>query len=850
MNKKSFLHAIIFSLIFAAGAADRSVAQEEWPVLRHYDQEHLLNISLPVGGIGTGTVGIGGRGELRDIAIMNRPAIGQRTTFAARHQNQEPFFAIYVKPKGDVSTVRALIGPAHASEYNDADGVPCNHHGLPRFSSACFDAAYPLGQVSLSDDKLPVSIRLKAFNPFIPGDVPASSIPIAVLKYEVTNHSAVDAEVSICGVMRNFIGFEPGGRPKNNINTYREGESFRGIYMTTDGIAPDATGYGTVALVTTETSNVTFRRSSTDDAWSNAILNFWDDFSDDGRLTDMEKLVDDNPMASLAAMKTIAAGETSTFTFYITWHFPNRIAWAKDNAVVGNHYTTVYANAWDVLDKEVPRMGELEKRTLNFVNAFVQSSFPDEVKEAALFTLAHLRSQNVFRIASGHLMGWEGIDKVSGKGYGSCTHVWNYETATSFLFGELSRTMRDVEFNYSLDSAGLMSFRAKLPLAFASEWKAAAADGQMGTVMRLYRDYLLSGDRAFLSAYWTRVKLALSFAWVKGGWDADQDGVMEGCQHNTMDVEYYGPNPQMQFWYLGALRAGEEMAKVMKDKDFEARCRRLFENGSRWTDENMFNGEYYIQKIMPAKSREDIYPGLIVGMGAKDVTNPLYQLGEGCLVDQLVGQYMAHVLGLGYLAKPDNIRKTYQTIMKYNYVPDFTGVFNNMRSYVMGDESGLIMGSWPKGRLEIPFPYFSEVMTGYEYVAAIGMLYVGERENGLKCIGSIRSRFDGLKRNPFDDPEYGHFYSRAMASWSSVLAVSGFHYSGAERSMEFTAVPGSYFWSNGYAWGSCRVAENDVHLQVLGGSLALERFRLSDGRVSKFKTAVINEGETRIIKMK
>jgi uncharacterized protein (DUF608 family) len=552
-------------------------------------------------------------------------------------------------------------------------------------------------------------------------------------------------------------------------------------------------------------------------------------------------------MASLAAKKSIPAKATETFTFYITWHFPNRQSW-DGKEWVGNHYTTVYSDAWDVLDKETAKIPALEKKTIEFVRAFLSSDFPDEVKESALFTLAHLRSQTVFRIPSGHLMGWEGsFNTPSGGGTGSCTHVWNYETATSYLFGELARTMRDVEYNYALDSTGLMSFRANLPLSKASERKQAAADGQMGTIIRFYRDYLLSGDHEFLKNNWDKVKLSLSFAWIKGGWDADQDGVMEGCQHNTMDVEYYGPNPQMEFWYLGALRAAEEMAKVMKDKVFEQKCRTLFLNGSKWTDENLFNGEYYIQKIMPPKSRDEIAPSLIIGMGSRDVTRPIYQLGEGCLVDQLVGQYMAFVCGLGYLATPQNIDKTFQSIMKYNYVPDFSVVFNHMRSYVMGKEAGLIMASWPKGRISRPFPYFSEVMTGYEYVAAIGMLYVGQTDDGLRCIKSIRDRFDGEKRNPFDDPEYGHFYARAMASWSSVMALSGFHYSGADKSIEFTAKPGTYFWSNGYSWGTCKVENNAVQLQVLKGIVTLDKFRLSDGREKKLKNLTVKEGETQII---
>ncbi|SVD42236.1 uncharacterized protein METZ01_LOCUS395090, partial [marine metagenome] len=45
-----------------------------WPVLKTYDRDHLARIALPLGGIGTGTVSLGGRGDLRDWEIVNRPA--------------------------------------------------------------------------------------------------------------------------------------------------------------------------------------------------------------------------------------------------------------------------------------------------------------------------------------------------------------------------------------------------------------------------------------------------------------------------------------------------------------------------------------------------------------------------------------------------------------------------------------------------------------------------------------------------------------------------------------------------------------------------------------------------------
>ncbi|WP_071135361.1 GH116 family glycosyl-hydrolase [Millionella massiliensis] len=848
-TKKRLLVLLGASSILSAGASNWTPA--EWPVLKHYDSEHLYQVALPLGGIGTGNVSLGGRGELRDWEIMNVPGKRYSTVTTG---NNAPFFAIYMKPEGGASTTSLLEGPLYSQEYMHYEGRPVNHHGFPRFANASFDAAYPFGQVNLSDPQLPATVRIKGFNPLVPGDADASGMPIAVLAYEVTNTGDTPMTVSICGSMRNFVGkdgskfyndwkgdYIPTGADRNN-NEYRESDGLKGIYLYSEGVDPQDPAWGTIALTTDDTDGqVSYRTSSKADAWNNAILNFWDDFSDDGIMTEREKAPEPDPMASLAVSKTIAPHQSETFVFYLTWNFPNRKAWSP--TVVGNYYSTQYADAWDAARKIVPQLSELEDETLMFVRALLESTYPEVIKEAALFNLCALRSQTVFRLPSGHLMGWEGIMDRFGSCQGSCTHVWNYEVATPFLFGDLARTMRDVEFNYATRPDGLMNFRAALPLANAASGGAAAADGQMGCIMKVYREWQLSGDQEFLKQYWEPVKRVLSFAWVEKGWDGNQDGVMEGCQHNTMDVNYYGPNPQMGFWYMGALRAAEEMAKAMNDKEFARKCRKLFEQGSQWMDENLFNGEYYEHRITDPETFE------FIDTTAADVQIPDFQLGRGCLVDQLVGQYMAHICGLGYLGNKEHIQTTLHSIMKYNFVPDFSRHFNNMRSYVMGNEAGLLMGSWPHGRLEVPFPYFAEVMTGFEYTAAAGMIYEGMSDDALTCIQAIRDRFDGAKRNPFNEPECGYHYARSMASWASLIAWSDFRYSGVEGRMHFTATPGTYFWSNGYAWGTCRITENDATLTVLKGDLNIGGGLTVGDRTVKSKTKQLTAGQSQTYKL-
>jgi non-lysosomal glucosylceramidase len=829
-----------------------SHADRGWPILTRYDQDHLARIALPLGGIGTGTVSLGGRGNLHDWEIVNRPAKG--------FTPPNCFFALYVQPADGPAVTRALEGALHP-HYEGSSGSTAANHGLPRFRSCSFAAAYPFGQVILADPDVPLDVRIEAFNPLIPADAERSGIPVAILRFVLSNPTDRPIVAAVCGSLQNFIGTDgTAGAPSRNVNRFQRvegGAPLQGLALASEGVDPGAEQFGTMALATTAREGVTYRTAWAQLSWGNTLLDFWDDFSDDGALEERAAGDADAPVASLAAKLSIPARTTESITFLLSWHFPNRQSWTPGGSgawlslgacengapTIGNYYTTRYADAWDVAARTAAALPDLERQTLQFVEIFCASDLPEVVKEAALYNLSTLRSQTCFRTPDGRFYGWEGCHDRHGSCYGSCTHVWNYEQASAFLFGELACSMREIEFGHATGDDGFMNFRVHLPLEHALGWGLAAADGQMGCIMKLYRDWQLSGDDGMLRGLWPRARAALEFCWIPGGWDADRDGVMEGCQHNTMDVEYYGPNPQMGFWYLGALRASEEMARYLGEEAFAAGCRDLYERGSRWLDANLFNGDYYEHEIRPPRDAAAIAPGLRHhSMGTADLSNPDLQLGAGCLVDQLVGQYMAHVCGLGYLADPARIQRTLESIVRYNFKTSLYGHFNHMRSFALNDESALLMASYPKGRRPTrPFPYFTEVMTGFEYAAAVHMLYEGQVDAGLRSIGAIRARYDGRRRSPFDEAECGHHYARAMASWAAVLALSGFQYSGVTQSMTFAAPeqPAQVFWSNGYAWGSCTRTPSpdgvDVALTVLHGRLSLRRLAIAGVGAAEFE---------------
>jgi uncharacterized protein (DUF608 family) len=834
----------------------------EWPVLKTYSGKYINEVAMPLGGIGTGTVSIGGRGDLRDWEIMNRGALGYLPAFKFVPPTiaNGPFFALYFKEQNKEAAVKVLEGPVPIEEYYGDWGADAVNSGFPRFEETTFSVAYPLAQVNFKHKDVPVDVRLEAFNPLVMGNAEKSGIPVAVLRYVITNTTDKPIETSVVGMVPNYIGVDGwSGKPKDNYNDYKESNGVKGLYMYSDGVDKTDVNWGTMALTTTSQGDISYRTSWARLAWNWTFREFWDDFIADGKLNDHPESrkttdsdgkttfigghnVTDNgkittPPATLAVKQLLQPGESKEVTFMLTWHFPNRRGWDSGNGgldgneIVGNYYTTQYDNAWDVAEKTLAHFESLETETVDFVKTLVDSDIPKVLKEAGLFNLNNLRSQTVFRTADGLPFGWEGTgsikgtkigaDRSSGWGFGTCTHVWNYESTTPFVFGDLATKFREVEFLHSVNNDGGQSFRVGFPIKEKGKsFGARAADGQMGTLIKVYRDWQLSGDDQKLKEMWPNIKKSMAFAWT-GIWDTDKDGVMEGEQHNTMDIAYRGPNPQMAAWYLGALKASEKMALYLNDKEFALECKTLFDKGSKWIDANIFNGEYYEQHIPE---------------GATKVA----QLGKGCLVDQLVGQYLAHTAGLGYVLDKNNVQTTLKSIMKYNHIDNFNEHFNTFRSFGLGNEAGLVMATYPKGeKLDFPFPYYTEIMTGFEYSTGAHMIYEGQVENGLQVFKDIRDRYDGFKRNPFNEGEYGHRYSRAMAAWAGILAYTGFNYSAVDKSMTFNAQNGTYFWSNGYLYGTVNISGSDsqkeVTLTVKNGELELESFSLKGLKAVKFK---------------
>lgn len=822
-----------------------STQPEETGFPRVYTGRRLGRISCPLGGIGTGGIGLGGRGNLQDWQIFNRPDTGN---------NQELTLPSLWVQTADAPAYSVVLERRYLPPYDTGENGfwPGAVPGLPRLAEAKFFSSFPLSRIEFEDRDCPVNVALEAFSPFQPLDADASGLPCAVLTYEIHNPGRTTAEAVVAWSISNPVG----GSDKRK-NEQRSASGINGVLMTNPSLAADDPMQGSFVLAALPadggSAEVLPRWKATG---SDGTQHFWfDEFTETGSLGKPQESL--SPVGSVSIRQRIPAGATRSFRFLLAWHFPNRTpercGWdapaGKGKALIGNYYCTRFHDAWAVAEHVAAHLPELEQKTRAFVAALKRSTLPDAVKDAATANLSTLVSNTGFRIADGSFHGFEGCGDKAGLGSGSCTHVWNYEMVTQFLFPSLARSMREISFGYATDEEGHMDFRHKLPLGF-EHWGAAAADGQMGQIVKLYLDWVHSGDNDWLRRQWPAAKRALAYAWRPGGWDERKSGVMDGVQHNTYDVEFYGPNSMCSSWYLAALRAMARMAEAMGERALAADCNRMFDQGSRWIDANLFNGEYYVQQIRGVPE-DKVASRLRQGYGSKDTVHPQFQIGGGCFVDQLIGQNMATLAGLGDLFDPAHIRKTLASIQRYNYKRSLARHATLNRVYALNDEAGLVICDYTKGgRPEVPLFYFSEVWSGLEYSVAALMMSYGMVDEGVEYYRNSRNRYDGEKANPYDEPEYGRHYTRPMASWAAIPVLSGFRYDARTRRMSLAPKINmsrfQCFWSAPSAWGSFELTPHAVTVAPVTGSITLKELSVAPfpaGAPGKLK---VTSGNTEI----
>jgi uncharacterized protein (DUF608 family) len=801
-----------------------------------YKGEHLDQVAFPMGGIGAGMICLEGSGALTNVSVKNQPRV----------QNEPGMFAA-ISLGGPEKIARVVEGPVPKWKLYErrhaCSGTGPMGAGLPRFRQATFRAHFPFGRVELEDSALPISARITGWSPFEPGDADNSSLPVAGLEYTFTHNGHEELDAVFSFNIRNFLPvlmdeWQGGPEPERGARQIPGGLVLYG------GAWPDKNEEESWFSAAVDDPGVKVNLAWFRGSWFDPLTMAWRDV-EQGAAYDRAVPAEGKPPtgASLFVPFHLVPGASKTIRLRLAWYSP-RTRIRKDlpppsaPSKPGDYYQPWYGGRFASIDELSAYWAEnytdLRRRTQRFSDCFFDTTLPQEAVEAAAANLGILKSPTVLRQTDGRLYGWEGCDEDEAQGEGTCTHVWNYAQAIAHLFPSLERTLRETEFTVGQDEHGHQNFRVALPIQPSAHDFFAAADGQLGGIMKVHREWRISGDTEWLRRLWPSVRTSLGYCIAT--WDPDRKGLPVEPQHNTYDIEFWGPGGMISSFYVGALKAAADMGHALGD-DVGA-YEDLHAKASARIGAELYNGEYYYQRVewkglrATAGENSKSYGGNY-SKEANDLLEregPKYQYGTGCLSDGVLGSWLALVCGVGQVLETDKVRSHLTAVHRHNFKSDLSQHANPQRpTYANGSEGGLLLCSWPRGGMpSLPFVYSNEVWTGIEYQAASHMIMMGLPAEGLEIVRACRARYDGKARNPFDEYEWGHWYARAMASYALIQALSGARYDAVDGVLHLQpAMTGDFrsFISTATGYGTVGVADGKPFVHAVSGAIAVKELR-------------------------
>lgn len=794
----------------------------------------MRHVAMPLGGIGTGTVAICADGGLRQWQLQN----------AGNHRGDLPysFFALRVNqvepPSNTVVVLQAPSPQAEPTPLVTDDHIPAWQrelvaaHGV---QETTFRGLYPFADLDYHDDRLPVAVSMEAFNPLIPLDVERSSLPAALFTFTLTNTGRVPVHAWLGAAVQNPVGHDgttavDGVRARGyggNTNRVRREPGWSSLVMENPSADPAAAGAGQVVLTVDSPGAAALPQ------WSRPgeFMSFLGGRAIFGAAP--AGWAHSGPSApgqtcngGLVAPVALDPGQSAQVRVCLAWYFPNRYAdfvqfgppnpqWGPTRFWLGNAYATRFADAIDVAATVRRQWTELREASLMWADTLRDSSLSPTEAEHLAAQASILRSPSCFQAADGAFFGFEGVlgastamwsGDVGGSCPLNCTHVWNYVQAVAALFPELERSMRATEFGVMQAPQGYLPHRVIAPTYLRQLWDLPiggpvepALDGMLGSVLKTYREVRQGSGEDH------RPNLLRLLAHIRRTWDPEGTGVLRGIQPSTHDIDLNGLNPFMGTLWLAALRATQELTG-------DASWGELFAKGSALYDAELFNGEYFEQKP----------------------ESPDHQWATGCLADQLIGQWWAHQLGLGHLLPRDHVRSALRAIVRHNLRTGFDGFDHPYRVFADGDDTGLLMCTWPRGgRPEVPTRYCDEVWTGSEYQVAAHCLWEGLDQEAEAILDGLWRRYDGTRRNPYNHIECGDHYVRAMAGWSVLQAKAGATWDARTRTLT-VAARGHGRWPLllPTGWGRLVRDASGVHVTCTAGSMDIAEIVLTPGQGS------------------
>lgn len=720
-------------------------------------REHKPRSGMALGGIGTGGFELRQDGTFYNWHIFNNKPFGTGSAVSFNHDSML-FFVVRYQEQGRNPQMKLL----QIDEGHEVASIPSHIYTFPWLTGIDridYEASYPFTKIRFSDADMPFVIELEAFTPFIPHDVKNSSLPAAIFNFTIVSKAKRPVDVMLLCSMRNGIGYDVD--TKRFASRVVHGRGMKVIEMGTDMLDPTHSSAGTQALASLSSDSTYYVGWSHRHPYYETVIRSSKlPNKDDTEGRNFAKhpkhekpLACGDMLSSIAVSRRLKTEESFDHTFLVAWNLPNlyagltpkeeRSGKKPERRIEGYYYSNFFDTATDVATYVKGNLEKLTERTRAFHDNFFDSSLPsyalDQVNSQlnTFVTSAWLTKAFDFGIQ-------EGLTPQSPFGPLATIDVALYGSfSTAALFPELDKAMmrahkrlqrktgeicHGIGRNFSMfDTAEGVTGRLDLPSQY---------------VILALRAYLWTGDMVYLKEMWPSVKKALNYVLRERDANGDLLPDMGGSMCTYDNFPMYGAAAYVASLWLAALRYAVDAARALGDTKSATRYADVLGKGEAVFEEKLWNGSYY-----------RLY---------NDEGGPRGDMDEGCLTDQIIGQWTTHFVGFESLLKPTHVRRALREVMAMAYRRDY----------------GLLNCRWPadKWLQDVPETCWSDqantCWTGVELAFASFLIYEGMVKEGFAVIRNVDDRYRKAGMY-WDHQEFGGHYFRPMSAWANINAALG-----------------------------------------------------------------------------
>ncbi len=713
-----------------------------------YTSDQNVKSGVPLGGIGAGKLEVMPSGVLDSFTFLNN--IHEPYASSADQKNLKgiPGFHFAVWAKDKQKKYAKLLQTKPVGSYPTVDSIK-------------FNGSFPFARLEYQDHDLPVSVELEASSPFIRGDEKNSGLPLAFFKFKITNPLARKVEVSLLCAGRNIIGEWCVGRfnqiadSAKSLNLYfynkkAQGHDRAAGEMVFSALKNSKFEYSYLGEWNMQSQHFVFDHSSV------SLGEAWVNFTKDGCLTNTntEKVVVSESFqlgGAIAAKAELKPRSSATVTFVLSWYFPN--------FGEGHMYETWFRNAAEVAQYAVDKSDTLLSGTKEWVKEL--SSLKSERSEPwlkdALFN-------NLYPIISASMWTRRGrfglfespqvcplLGTLDVRFYGSLPLLLFFPQLELKELLELAEAQRPQ--GYLPHDLGFKRSDLASNSTNGLCWK----DLNSKFILLAYRDFLFTKDEAFLKRIYPFIKKA--FYWLANT-DKNKDDLPdnEGADQTFDQWSFYGANSYTAGIYLASLLALERMAGLMQDAEMQKQASQCFKRGRVNFEKKLWYKKYFI-----------VYNNTKDSLSEKQLSHHVksQKVNIACMAAQLTGQWIAHLLGLGYIVSEEKVKKALSTIFELNVGASGFGAVNSVL---------------PTGEKDKTNRQSGNIWFGLTYVLASLAAYEGYEKEALALVKKAWDNAAVNVLNPWNQPDmyssddgsyiFGDHYMRNMVLWSILFPLA------------------------------------------------------------------------------